>query len=87
MATTTVFLPRESNGQSLVGYNPWGCEELNTTEHTHRVTRWQHKPWDGVGLMEREVFTYVFWRCWVFVAATAFCSCKQSLRIDAGGSH
>ena len=28
-----VFLPGKSHGQrSLVGYNPWGCKELNTTE-------------------------------------------------------
>ena len=30
---TLVFLPRESHGQrSLVGYSPWGCKELDTTE-------------------------------------------------------
>ena len=34
---TPVFLPRESQGQrSLVDYSPWGCKELDTTEHTHR---------------------------------------------------
>ena len=28
-----VFLPGESHGQrSLVGYRPWGCKELDTTE-------------------------------------------------------
>ena len=28
-----VFLPGESHGQrSLVGYNPWGCKESDTTE-------------------------------------------------------
>ena len=28
-----VFLPGESHGQrSLVGYSPWGCQELDTTE-------------------------------------------------------
>ena len=28
-----VFLPGESHGQrSLVGYSPWGCKELDTTE-------------------------------------------------------
>ena len=36
---TPVFLPGESHGQrSLVGYNPWGCKELGTTEHTHTHT-------------------------------------------------
>ena len=41
---TPVFLPRESHGQrSLVGYSPWGCKELDMTEHTcahtHACTR------------------------------------------------
>ena len=31
---TLVFLPRKFYGQSsLVGYSPWGCKELDTTEH------------------------------------------------------
>ena len=30
---TQVFLPRKFHGQrSLVGYSPWGCKELSTTE-------------------------------------------------------
>ena len=30
---TPVFLPGKSHGQrSLVGYDPWGCNELDTTE-------------------------------------------------------
>ena len=47
-----VFLPGESQGQrSLVGYSPWGCKELDTTEatwhtqhgcaHTHPTTAQQ----------------------------------------------
>ena len=37
--TTPVFLPEESHGQrSLAGYNPWGCKELDMTEHTHMHT-------------------------------------------------
>ena len=33
---TPVFLPRKSHGQrNLVGYSSWGCEESDTTEHTH----------------------------------------------------
>ena len=40
---TPVFLPRESHGQrSLVGYSPYSCKELNTTQaiytHTHTHT-------------------------------------------------
>ena len=36
-----VFLPQKSHGQKgLVGYNPWGCEEADTTEwlstHEHK---------------------------------------------------
>jgi len=36
---TLVFLPGKSHGQrSLVGYSPWGCKELDTTEeHSSRV--------------------------------------------------
>ena len=35
MQPTSVFLPGESHGQrSLVGYSPWGCKELDMTEHT-----------------------------------------------------
>ena len=34
--STAVVLPGESHGQrSLVGYRPWGCKELEMTEHTH----------------------------------------------------
>ena len=30
---TPVFLPGKSHGwRSLVGYSPWGCKELDTTE-------------------------------------------------------
>ena len=38
---TLVFLPGESHGQrSLVGYDPWGCKESDTTEATeHAHTR------------------------------------------------
>ena len=31
-----VFMPGKSHGErSLVGYSPWGCEELDMTECTH----------------------------------------------------
>ena len=30
---TPVFLPGEAHGQrGLVGYSPWGCKEVDTTE-------------------------------------------------------
>ena len=33
MATPSVFLTGKFHGQrSLVGYSPWGCKELDTTE-------------------------------------------------------
>ena len=33
---TPVLLPRKSHGwRSLVGYSPWGCKELDTTERLH----------------------------------------------------
>ena len=33
---TPVFLPEKFHGQrNLVGYIPWICKELDTTEHTH----------------------------------------------------
>ena len=33
---TPVFLPGKSHRQrSLAGYNPWGCKELDMTEHAH----------------------------------------------------
>ena len=35
---TPVSLPGEFHGQrSLVGYSPWGHEELDMTEHSHRL--------------------------------------------------
>ena len=37
-----VFLPGEFHGQrSLEGYSPWGCKELDMTEHTHTHTHTQ----------------------------------------------
>ena len=35
---TPVFFPVESHGRrSLVGYSPWGCKELVTTERLHSL--------------------------------------------------
>ena len=51
---TPVFLPGKPNGQrSLVGYNLWGCKELDTTEatyahksqaFTHHLYHYRHIP-------------------------------------------
>ena len=39
-AQSSIFLPGESHGQrSLVGYSPWSCKELDTTEHTNTHVR------------------------------------------------
>ena len=45
---TPIFLPGESHGQrSLVGYSPWGREELDTTErlHVHKVCLTTPESW------------------------------------------
>ena len=37
---TPVFLPGKFHGQgSLMYYSPWGCKELDRTEHTHTHTK------------------------------------------------
>ena len=43
---TPVLLPGKAHGErSLVGYNPWGHKESNTTEHEHtRVHTHTHTP-------------------------------------------
>ena len=39
LGSKSVFLPGKFHGpKSLVEYSPWGCEELDTTEHTHTHT-------------------------------------------------
>ena len=49
---TPVFLPVKSHGQwSLVGYGPWYCEELDTTERlTHTHTHFLRSPISILGL-------------------------------------
>ena len=38
------FWPGESHGQMrLVGYSPWGCKELNTTERAHKQLNTKQK--------------------------------------------
>ena len=66
---TPVFLPGELRGKwSLLGYNPWGCKELDTTERlllTHWLTQstgesglnklsWEEsRTWDPQGYWHR----------------------------------
>ena len=41
---TSVFLPGKSHGQrSLMGYSPWCCRKLDTTEHTQTHTHFESK--------------------------------------------
>ena len=45
---TPVLLPGKSHGRkSLVGYSPWGCEELDMTERLH---------------FHFSLFTFMHWR-------------------------
>ena len=38
MANHSFFLPGKFHAQrSLVGCSPWGCKELDMTEHTHTL--------------------------------------------------
>ena len=42
MATHSSILPGKSHGwRSLVGYNPWGQEESDTTERLHFHFDWE----------------------------------------------
>jgi len=41
--STPALLPGKSHGQrSLVGYSPWGCKELDTTERFHFTSLHTH---------------------------------------------
>ena len=52
MVPTAVFLPGESHGQRrLVGYSPWDCKELDTTEQLTPVVRTLHSHCEGSGLI------------------------------------
>ena len=48
MATQSIFLPGEVHGhRNLVGYNPWGCKESDTTEwltQTHKKKKQKMYP-------------------------------------------
>ena len=57
---TTVFLAGKSHGQrSLVGYNSWGCKELDTTEHTHIYkNRMQKHKKDSLNMLASYLLIY-----------------------------
>ena len=38
MATHSSILGESHEQRSLMGYSPWGCTELDMTEHTHTCT-------------------------------------------------
>ena len=65
-----VFLPGKFRGQrSLAGYSPWGCTELDRTEHTRLCIL--SPPFSFfwlLFLLKFYLFIY-FWLCWVFTAA------------------
>ena len=67
---TSVFLPGKFRGQrSLAGYSPWGCTELDRTEHTRLCIL--SPPFSFfwlLFLLKFYLFIY-FWLCWVFTAA------------------
>ena len=48
-----VLLPGKSQGQSsLVGYSPWGCKELDTTEQLHFTSLPEsHCPWVSIVIL------------------------------------
>jgi len=50
---TPVFLPGKFHGwRSLVGYSPWGCKELDTTERLHWVL------WSILGAVARVFYVW-----------------------------
>ena len=56
---TPVFLPGEFHGQkSLAGYTPWGCKELDTTEHRSMHTHLIFK-----SLSHFEFIFCMVWEC------------------------
>ena len=49
---TPVLLPGKSHGwRSVVGYSPWGCKELDTTEQLHFLYHLSHKESPRMGVV------------------------------------
>ena len=57
-----VFLPGKSHGlRSLVGYSPWGCKELDTTEVTEHACMQRSKLICYICI--NNCFKNIFWKC------------------------
>ena len=70
-----VFLPGKSHGQkNLVGYNPWGCKELDMAKHKSRDITLPNK----VCLVKAMVFPVVMYGCESWTVKKA-----ERQRIDA----
>ena len=79
---TPVFLPGKSHGWwNLVGYSPWGCKELDTTERLHWDWDWAlDKLRSGIWIYE-SVYTY---ECmWKLSWHLYFCQ-QRLLRVTTG---
>ena len=83
-----VSLPGEFHGQrSLVGYSPWGCEELDITDqltHTHT-----HTHTSALSLLLRLTFTFGILQCYqksryglLFICPSRKLFCFLNLRIN-----
>ena len=67
---TSIFLPGKSHGQkNLVGYNPWGCKELDMAKHKSRDITLPNK----VCLVKAMVFPVVMYGCESWTVEKAEC--------------
>ena len=49
---TPVFLPEKSHGQRKVsGYSPWGCRELDPTEHACVACAYTHTQTQNISIL------------------------------------
>ena len=63
MTTTPVILPGKFHGlRNLVGYSPWGCKALDTTEQTHTHT---HTHTHTFNTLTQEWQYFQTYLCWV----------------------
>ena len=72
MATHSSTLPGKSRGQrSVIGYSPWGCKELDTTERLHFFTF--------------TVAFYLIWL--YFLCTHIFYACKLTVVVEENGGE